>query len=1046
MVINTKSMSKYLSIPIPIILLIVGFSLINSNIYSQIRTLKGVIKDDQGITIPGVAILEKGTTNGVTSDINGAYAISVKDTRTAVLIFSYIGYELQEIAIAELKNVNVQLQSKATILEEAIVVGYGTTTKKELTGAAASVSGEDIEKLNTPRMDQALQGQVSGVSINTNSGSPGGSSSIRIRGLSTFGDNDPLILVDGIIYDSEGLNALSPSDIESIDILKDGTAGIYGVRAANGVIIVTTKKGNLNSPARVDFNSFVGIQQTSRKLDLLNAEEYAVIKNETFGVAGEDQPFSNTKLGEGTDWQNKVFQDATIQSHNLSVTGGSKSTSYSIGGAYFSQDGIVGGGKSNFSRYNARLNFVTDLSEKFKLTSVLLYTNERRKTLPENGIGSVLYNTINASPTKPVKTLDGRYSYLEEVSDIINPIAQMENTHNESRVNKFVGKEELAFKVNKHITWTNRFNYNYAAVNVKVFNPLVWYGPGKAQNSATNENLDAPLIEIADSVFLKRGNSVYEAKTVYTDLSGESFVNYDRTFKKKHKFKGTLGASVFNRTGDQLSGTAFNMPFNSIDYADISANMADGGYLNNTGSFQYEERLVSTFLRMEYGLKHRYLISGIIRRDGSTKFGPNNKFGWFPAISAAWIFSDEKFFKFKPITFGKLRVSYGVSGNDQIPNFAYRAELNGEGVYVLDDVITQGVAIGRASNPDLKWETTRQLNIGVDLHLYKNWKVTTNFFIKNTTDLLFQPDVSGVLGSYGPGGQSPIINAGDVSNKGLELEVGYSTDRKKLLVFQGQFNATYIMNEVTKVPDGVEFLPGAQFGVGGNVATRFEVGHAIGYFHGLETDGLFQTQEEIDNSSVFQEGAKPGDLKYVDQNGDGKINFNDDSDKKELGSPIPDFTLGLNLNATYKNFDLAINIFSALGQQIIRNYERQQPYANQQAYIIDRWTGDGTSNEIHRVTTEPNRNTEFSDYYVENGSFMRVRNVQLGYTFKSEFLKRIKFTSIRAYVSVNNLATVTNYSGYDPDIGSSGGALAAGVDYGFYPQARTYMFGVNIRL
>ena len=1037
-----SNFSYFSSISLVVILFI--FSSIDA--FSQSAKISGVVKDDQGITLPGVSILEKGTTNGTVTNIDGEYTITVADPKLSVLQFSFIGFELQEVSVGGRSNIKVDLLPTSTTLQEAVVVGYGTTTKKEVTGATARVSGKAVEKLNIPRMDQAIQGSVSGVAINTNSGSPGGGSSIRIRGLSTFGDNDPLILVDGIIYDSEGLNALNPSDIESIDILKDGTAGIYGVRAANGVIIVTTKKGAVNSAPKIDFNSYVGIQQTTRRLSLLNAEEYAVIKNETFGSAGEEQPFPNTNLGNGTDWQDEVFQDATIQNYSLSVTGGAKSTSYSIGGAYFSQDGIVGGSKSNFTRYNARMNFVTELSDKFKLTSVFLYTNERRKGLPENGIGSVLYNTINASPTKPVKTPDGRYSYLEEVSDIINPIAQMENTHNEARVNKFVGKEELAFKVNKHITWTNRFNYNYAAVHSKVFNPLVWYGPGKAQNSAANADLDAPQIEIADSVFLERGNSVYESKTVYTDLTGETFVNYDRTFDKKHQFKGTLGGSVFNRTGDQLSGTAFNTPYNSVEYADISASMADGGYLNNTGSFQYEERLLSSFMRLEYGLKHRYLISGIVRRDGSTKFGPNNKYGWFPAVSAAWVFSEEKFFKFAPVTFGKLRVSYGISGNDQIPNFAYRAELNGEGVYVFDDVITQGIAIGRASNPDLKWETTRQFNIGVDLELFDNWNLTSNFFVKNTKDLLFQPDVSGVIGSYGPGGQAPVINAGDVSNKGVELELGYSTDRSKPMVFNGQFNATYIKNEVTKVPDGVDFIPGAQFGVGGNVATRFEAGHAIGYFHGLETDGIFQTQEEIDNSPVKQEGAKPGDLKYVDQNGDGVINFNDDSDKKEIGSPIPDVTLGLNLNVTYKNFDLSTNIFASLGQQIIRNYERQQPYANQQDYVINRWTGEGTSNEVPRVTTEPNRNTEFSDYYVENGSFMRIRNVQLGYTFKSDFLKKMKFESIRAYVSVNNLATITNYSGYDPDIGSSGGALASGVDYGFYPQARTYMFGVNIRL
>ena len=318
-------------------------------------------------------------------------------------------------------------------LDEVVVVGYGTSKKKELTGATSRVKGDQIEKLNIPRMDQALQGQVAGVSINTNSGSPGGSSSIRIRGLSTFGDNDPLILVDGVVYDSEGLNALNPSDIASINVLKDATAGIYGVRAANGVILIETKKGVNGGKPQVEFSSYYGIQQTSRKLGLLNAQEYALIKNDMFGRGGDDLPFDNTNLGAGTNWQDSVFTQAAIQNYNLSMTGGSKNTSYSIGGSYFSQDGIVGGDKANFTRYNGRVNFVTDLSEKLTLTSVLLYTHEERSTLPENGIGSVLYNTVNAFPTEPIRTPDGNYSYLEEVTDIINPIAQIENTFNQTK-------------------------------------------------------------------------------------------------------------------------------------------------------------------------------------------------------------------------------------------------------------------------------------------------------------------------------------------------------------------------------------------------------------------------------------------------------------------------------------------------------------------------------------------------------------------------------------------------------------------------------------
>lgn len=1008
-------------------------------------TVSGQITDETGFTVPGATILEVGTTNGTTTDMNGNFSLKVADLNTSVIRISFIGYTPQDIPLAGRTKLEITLEPSVAALEEVVVVGYGTSTKKELTGATAKVNGERLEKMNIPRMDQALQGQVAGVTINTNSGSPGGSSNIRIRGLSTFGDNDPLILVDGVVYDSEGLNALNPSDIASINVLKDATAGIYGVRAANGVILIETKKGSLGGKPRVEFDAYYGMQQTARKMSLLNAQEYATIKNEMFENGGDDAPFENTNLGAGTNWQDSVFSLAPIQNYNLSMTGGGKNTSYSIGGSYFMQDGIVGGSKANFTRYNGRVNFVTDLSEKLKLTSVFLFTHEERSTLPENGIGSVLYNTVNAFPTAPIRTADGNYSYMEEVTDIINPIAQMEATFNRSKVDKIVGKEELAYEFNDNLSFTNRLSYNYALVDDKSFFPLVWFGDGKAQNNALNEDLDPNVVIIGDSTEIERGASVYEQRATYLDVTFESFMNYNRIFDDIHQVKATLGASVFRRRGEALNGTGYNIPNNDLEFADISANLAPGGYLNNVGSFQFEERLLSTFLRAEYSYKFRYIFSGILRRDGSSKFGPNSKYGLFPTFSSAWVMSEEDFWNFGSITFAKLRASYGVSGNDQIANFAYRALLNGEGVYVFDDVITQGVALGRASNPDLKWETTRQLNVGLDLTFFKAVNFGMNYFLKNTNDLLFQPDVSAVLGSYGAGGQPPVINAGDVSNQGVELELGWQTHPDKPFGFGFNFNSTYLRNRVTSVPDGVEFLPGAGFGVGGVIATRFEENYPIGYYTGYETDGIWQTQTEIDNSEVEQPGAQPGDLKYVDQNGDGIISFGNDSDRVMLGSPLPDFTFGLVLNMSFKGFDVSANIYSAIGQEIIRNYERQQPYANMVGYWNDRWIGPLSSDEVPRLTTNATRNTEFSDFYVEDGSFVRLRNVQLGYTLPKTLTEKAKLSSVRIYVAANNLVTLTKYQGFDPDIGASGGTLSAGVDYGFYPQARTLMGGINLK-
>lgn len=1008
--------------------------------WAQSTVISGKVVDATGDPLPGVSILKVNSTVGTITDLDGLYSINAGPDDE--LKFSFLGFQSQTIRVGNSTEVNVVLKDDLTNLDEVVVIGYGSATKRELTGATSQVGGEDVQKMNMPRVDQALQGQIAGVNITTNSGAPGGTSNIRIRGIGTFGDNDPLILVDGVIYDAAGLNSLNPNDIESVNVLKDGTAGIYGVRAANGVILIETKKGNLGSKPRLDFDTYYGVQQTARKLDLLNAREYAILKNEAFAAGGQAMPFNNVELGDGTNWQDAVFQDAPIQEYNLTLTGGSEKTSYSIGGSYFSQEGIVGGPKANLERINARINFITELAPRLKFTNVTLFTRELSKSLPQGGIGSVLYNTINAYPTEPLRVGD-RYSYLNNVNDIINPLAQMENTYNDSWVNKLVGKEEIEFKINDRFTWTGRAGYNFAMVDYKAFNPLVWYGQGKFANSALNENLDPVIVDIG-GIEIERGANVFESRNTFLDYNLETFLNYNQSFGEDHRVKGTFGLSLVGNRSEGLNGTGFNIPNNDLSFADISANQATGGYLNNTGSFQSSQRLTSVFVRGEYDYKQRYFVSAILRRDGSSNFGPNNRIGYFPAISGAWLISDESFFNVSAIDFLKLRTSFGISGNDQIGLFRYRGLLNGSATYVFNDVIVNGAAIGNTSNPDLKWETTYQTNIGLDFSLFKNIDFTANYFIKNTKDLLFQPDVSAILGSYGPGGSPPVINAGDVKNSGLELELSYGNSTSSGFNYRFGYNVTFVKNEVTSVPEGFEFIPGAGFSVGGNVATRFEKGYPIGYFIGYQTDGIFQTQEEIDSSPVSQPGAQPGDFRFVDQNGDGAINFGDDSDRSMIGSPIPKVVMGFNMNIDFKGFDLGANIYAALGQEIIRNYERQQTFANQLSYNIDRWTGPGTSNEIPRLTTGATRNNVFSDFYVEDGSFLRLRNVQLGYTIPNAITKRIGVQHFRFYLAANNLVTLTRYQGFDPDVGS-GNPLFAGVDSGIYPQARSFMAGLNFK-
>lgn len=1009
--------------------------------YAQERKVSGVVLDaEDGSPLPGATIIEKGTSNGTVTDIEGNFNISVAEGAT--LVFTFIGYQDLEIPVNGQVYIEAELSLDMSELDEVVVIGYGETTTKELTGAVSKINSDAVTQRKVPRVDQALQGQLSGVNISTNSGAPGGTSNIRIRGLSTNGDNNPLILVDGVVYDSDGLNSLNPSDIASINVLKDATAGIYGVRAANGVILIETKKGSLNSKPTFELNGYYGVQQASRKLDLLNAREYAILKNEAFAANGQTPPFSNVELGEGTDWQDEIFELAPVQNYNMSVTGGSEKTSYNVGASYFSQNGIVGGSKATFERYNGRVNFTTEIAPNLKLTHVSLFTREESSGISESTIGSVIYNVINAYPTEPVME-DGHYSYLSLVSDIINPVAQINNTYNWGTSNKITGKEELSYDINNDFKVSARAGYNYSIVDDKSFYPLVWYGEGKSANTAADEDLSPQTVTIGDTE-LERGASVYEAKTTYLDYNLEAFLNYNHTFGSKHTVKGTVGASYFGTSSSNLNGTAYNIPNNSVDYADISANMADNGYLNTVSSWQDRSRLASVFLRAEYDFQKRYLFSAIIRRDGSTKFGENNKFGYFPSVSGGWVFSDEAFFNSSFVGFGKLRVSYGVSGNDKIDNWLYRANLDGEGNYVFDDLITTGVAIGTASNPDLKWETTHQLNVGVDLTFFENLDFTTNYFLKNTKDLLFQPDVSALLGTYGAGSSSPVVNGGDVRNQGIELDMTYSNKTSGGFSYSVNYNMTFLRNKVTRTPEGVDYLAGATFSVGGNTVTRFEEGYPIGYFIGYKTDGIFQNESEISSAEVTQDGAEPGDLRFVDVNGDGEIDFSGDDDRTIIGSPIPDYIMGLNFNLGYKGFDFSASLYASLGNEIIRNYERQQPYANMLAYNMNRWTGEGTTNKYPRLTTGSTQNTVFSDFYVEDGSYVRLKNVQLGYTFPKQIIQKLRMSTLRVYISANNLFTLTRYMGYDPDIASSS-VLASGVDYGNYPQARVFMGGLTFK-
>jgi TonB-dependent starch-binding outer membrane protein SusC len=1008
--------------------------------YAQ-NAVSGRVTDENDQGLPGVNVLIKGSSQGTVTDVDGAFTLQSVNS-DATLQISFIGYSTQEIAVANRSSISVKLMPDITALDEVVVVGYGTSTVKALTGAVSSVNGKSLEAINPVRVEQALQGQLAGVQVSSNSGSPGGGLNIRIRGLSTNGDNAPLILVDGVPYGDDGLAALNPSDIETVDVLKDASAAIYGVRGANGVVIITTKQGKRNGKPAFEFTGYYGMQETAKKMSLLDAREFAILKNEMFAAGNLTPPYANVELGAGTDWQDEVFQKAPIQNYNLSITGGSEKSTYSIGGSYMDQEGIVGGDKARYKRYNARLNYTVDLAPKVTLQNVLLFTNENRKTLAENGISSVLFNAINASPIVAPFNTDGSFAYLEQVSEVINPLAQIANTFNDTRVNKLTGKQELTYKINNNFDVTGRAGYVYALVSDKNFSPLVWYGAGKAQNTAFNANLDPRTTEIATGVTIPINNSVSESRSTYFDYNLEAFLNFSREFGD-HKVKAVVGTSMISNQGENLSGTAFNVPYNQNQFADISlTNGSD--FLNNTSSWQFRSRLLSQFIRGEYNFKDRYLFSAVMRRDGSSKFGRNNRFGYFPSVSAGWVLSDESFFSSDFFQFAKVRASFGVLGNDRIPLNAYYALLGGEAVYPFNDQLANGIAIGALGNEDLKWETTQQTNLGVDLNfLGDKFSFSADYFVKLTKDLLFAADVSGVLGSYGAGGSPPIINAGNVRNRGFEFSLNYGGNITKDLSINIGYNLTTIKNEVTELPIGVDFFSYGAFSVGGGSSSRMQVGYPIGYFFGYETDGVYQSAEDVTSRGVTQNLAQAGDLRYVDQDGDNVVNFGNNSDKVMIGSPIPDVTMGLNLGLNFKGFDFSTLLYASIGNEILRNYERQLPLANQLTYKINRWTGPNSTNEDPRLTTGLNNNNVLSDYFVEDGSFLRIRNLQLGYTLPSGIAKKIGATRLRFYVAGNNLVTFTRYRGFDPDL-SNDSPVASGVDYGFYPQARTYMAGLNL--
>ena len=1015
-------------------------------ISAQDIQIKGTVSSSSGIPLPGVNVTVKGTSKGTATDFDGNYSLNGVSPQDQI-VFSYIGFQNFVVTVGTNKVINAALEEDSAALEEVVVIGYGTQTKKEVTGAVTVVGTQTIEELNPVRVEQALQGQVAGVNVSSQSGAPGSASTIQIRGISTNGDSRPLILVNGSRI--EDLSVLNPNDIESINVIKDATAGIYGVQAANGVILITTKSGRLDQELKFELDAYTGIQQTSRRIPVLNATEYGLIVNEAFAAGGSEQPFSDiSSLGEGTDWQDEVFQTAPIGSVNFGVTGGGEKSTYAGGVSFLTQDGIVGGGNSNFERATGRLSYGLNFLKNFDFNASTLLTQTKRNRLPENNLGSVLFNTINMAPTFEVRDENGDFTQAIGLgNEVINPLAQIANTFDDVEVRRINANVNLTYSFLEHFSAETRFQYNYAEVEERIFRPVVNYGPGKVFN-VSGEQTSVTNVNGQDVVTVTPAQSnITEDDDIFRDYIWDNLVRYENIFNDVHDLKVLLGASVSMQNSALSSFTGFTIPDNSVQNASLgNALTVQDNFIN--GGDRFESRLLSYFTRLQYGFDRKYLLSVVLRRDGSSRFGSNNKFGYFPSASAGWVVSEEDFFGTNSVVnLLKLRASYGIIGNDKIGDFRYVSLLNGEGTYVFDNQIAVGVANGVIGNPDLKWEEQKTLDIGLDMAFAENkFDLTIDYFKKRTENLLVVSPVSGLLGPAAPASNPPFVNAGTVQNEGVEFAIGYSDNFSDNFKFNTSFNITYLKNEVLSVSGNNTFIPGGNFGVGQEAPSRMEAGKPIGYFFGLQADGIFQNNEEIANH-VAQPNAAPGDIRFVDINDDNRI---DSNDRVDLGNPIPDVTMGLNIGFTYKNVDFTSYTFASVGNDMVRNYERNQNLVNRPINTLNRWVGTGTSSEVPRVTIAESDNDQFSSYFVEDASYIRIQNIQVGYSVPSRLIEPLGVDKFRIYASVNNVYTFTEYSGYDPaalqsDPSPSASPIGAGIDQGFYPVPRTFLMGVNLK-
>jgi TonB-linked SusC/RagA family outer membrane protein len=999
--------------------------------------IKGVVTSaDDGLPVPGVAVSVKGTTTGILTDLNGYYALS-NVPANSTLVFSFVGMKTQERMVTESTTLNIILASNVELMDEIVVVGYGTQKKSLVTGAIAKVEGDDLRKSADMRVTQALQGKTAGVVITSNSGQPGSQISVRIRGTGTNGDAEPLYIIDGLPMSGAGTDFLNANDIESIEVLKDAaSAAIYGARGANGVVLITTKTGKTDTQMSVTYNGYYGVQNPWKKIPLLNSQEYIMLTNEAAINAGQSPYFSQAEI-EGftadTDWQDEMFNyNAPKMDHNLSFTGGSDKIEYTSTISYFSQDGIVAKNKSYFDRITYRLNAAGTFGF-FKLGGNLNLANITSTGIdPNSHFGLSLDQALNMPPVVPVKFSDGTWGTPEAygigLQEITNPVAMLSYTNNKTRTNKLIGNlyGEFDFgkmtEVLKGLTFRSSFGGEYAMVMWDQYTPLYY--------------LDAMHFTTVDQAS--------KSNNLYTRWNFENVLTYTRRIDV-HNFTVMAGTSAFKENWENIGGAKQNLIFDDFEHSYLD-NATDPLSATIYGGFS-EHTVSSLFGRLNYDLLDRYMLTATVRRDGSSRFGDENKYGIFPSASVGWVISREAFMSNLTNIFNvlKLRASWGQNGSENIGNFGYTSVMGNSNIYYFGDNKTQynGASPTKIANPSLKWETSEQTNFGIDMTtLSSSLTLTLDYYIKTTKDWLVDAPIPAIVGN-----SAPTINGGSVRNSGFEAQVDY---RKQIgdLYLNVSVNGAYNKNEVLEIRNTEQRLQGGDGGFGQTGVLFAEVGTPMGVFFGLKTDGIFQTQAEIDayvnsEGGKIQPNAVPGDIKFVDSDGSGDIDG--DADRVQIGNPYPDFTGGLNLSAEMYGFDFYMFIYAALGQQV---YDATRRYdmngTNYRADWLDRWTGEGTSNYYPRVTfVDNNVNMKtVSDFFVHDGSFIRLRNISLGYSLPGKATNFLKISKIRFYVAAENLVTFTKYLGYDPEIGGS--VFSNGIDHGIYPQPRTLMTGLNI--